>query len=401
MIISKILLVTLLLSFSASLAFSSSIDYRGNQSADYIRSMNRNASLDGADIVYYNPAGTSLIEDGVYFNIGNQFIIKDYSMELDATGDEFSSDVPTLILPNFYSIYKQDNWAGFIGVGVPAGGGSVEYADGIAYTQYLYESYPTTAPYSYLDKASLEATSMYFGGILGGSYSYKDMVSLSLSGRAVYGTKDILLSTSGGTALLDVSQSAMGFGGIIGLDFKPMNNLNIGVKYETKTALNFENDTEVENAGFAQYNDGESVRKDLPAMLAVGVAYNVTSEFGLNLGFNYYFIKDADSGSSDGYDDDYDNGFDLAGGVEYKVNTQLLVSAGYLYSDTGANEDTVSDFDMTLDTHSFSLGGKYAVKENIDVTLGFNYSPFVEMSNSYGTYNKATYLAAIGANVKL
>ncbi|MDC7220280.1 MAG: hypothetical protein PQJ59_10085 [Spirochaetales bacterium] len=381
----KQIVLTLLCIVTAHV-FGSSIDYRGNQSVDYIRTLTRGGSLDAADIVIYNPAGTAMMEDGFHINFGNQFIFKNYSMELDATGTEYVSDVPTLILPNLFGVYKRNNWAGFVGAGITAGGGTVEYEDGIAYT----------AASGYTD-CVLEATSIYYGVILGGSYAVNDMFSFSLAGRYITSEKDIFLEGDVGFGvmdLLEVSQSATGFGAIIGLDIRPMDALNIGIKYETETALEYENDTTTDNVG--GYTDESTFDYNLPALLSVGVAFDMTQELKINAGLVYYFIEMAEG---DAYED-YDNGFDLSTGVEYRLIEPLVLSVGYMYSKMGSNSDTISDFDMSLDSHNIAAGVKYDINENIDAILAYNYSTYPDLSNSYATYDKTTHLVAAGVNLK-
>ena len=47
-----------------STLWASGIDNKTNWSVDYLRSLNRNAATDYADIVAYNPAGKTLMDDG-------------------------------------------------------------------------------------------------------------------------------------------------------------------------------------------------------------------------------------------------------------------------------------------------------------------------------------------------
>jgi long-chain fatty acid transport protein len=380
--------------FSASAAFASSIDYRGNQSADYIRTLNRNAALDGADLVVYNPAGAAMLEDGMYVNAGLQFLFKTYTMEANASGTEYESDYPSLFLPNLYGIYKQDNWAAFMGFHVPAGGGTVKYEDGTPLVTLLSGGQPN----------EIKATSIYYGFTAGGAYAVNKMVSLSLAGRIIYATRSIEGKVSGTTAL-DTEQTATGFGAILGVDIMPIDKLNIGLRYEMKTKLELEADTKVNGFPLAQYNDGAKQRRDLPALLGLGLAFDVMPELKLTAGLTYYFIKQADAGSDaakDAYDDDYDNGYDASIGAEYKVMPELLLSLGYMYSDTGANKDTIYDFDMSNDSHNYSLGAKYTVMPNTDLSVGYIYSDYIDLENANKsvTYKKQVHSLALGVNSK-
>jgi len=48
------------------------IDNLSNMSVEWMRTANRNAATDRADIVVYNPGGITELPDGVAINIGNQ-----------------------------------------------------------------------------------------------------------------------------------------------------------------------------------------------------------------------------------------------------------------------------------------------------------------------------------------
>ena len=63
-------------------AFGAGLVDNGNQSAAYIRTMNRNAST-GIDAVYYNPAGLTKLEDGLYLSFSNQSIWQEKKIEND------------------------------------------------------------------------------------------------------------------------------------------------------------------------------------------------------------------------------------------------------------------------------------------------------------------------------
>ena len=111
-----------------------SVEYLSNQSPEYMRTLSRNAATDAADAVNYNPAGVMKMQDGLFFNLGGQYVFKKHSAEdnKDKYGvnpDEYKSDKDSVI-PNFYALYKQEKWAAFFGFTVPAGGGEIEFDGG-------------------------------------------------------------------------------------------------------------------------------------------------------------------------------------------------------------------------------------------------------------------------------
>ena len=78
-----------LIAASASPLFAGGIDNKTNWSAEYIRTLNRNAATDSADIVMYNPAGVMKMADGFYGNVSAQYIAKDYNNQIN--GVDFDS----------------------------------------------------------------------------------------------------------------------------------------------------------------------------------------------------------------------------------------------------------------------------------------------------------------------
>jgi len=70
----------------ASVVWAGGADNKTNWSAEYIRTLNRNAATDAADIVMYNPAGVMMMEDGLYGNISAHYIAKDYNNKITGLG---------------------------------------------------------------------------------------------------------------------------------------------------------------------------------------------------------------------------------------------------------------------------------------------------------------------------
>jgi len=89
-------------------AFGAGLVDNGNQSASYIRTMNRNASTD-IDAVYFNPAGLTKLEDGLYLSFSNQSIWQEYEIKNDFASlneDTYVGDVKAMFFPDFYFAYK-------------------------------------------------------------------------------------------------------------------------------------------------------------------------------------------------------------------------------------------------------------------------------------------------------
>ncbi len=209
---------------------------------------------------------------------------------------------------------------------------------------------------------------------------------------------------------VDAKQTGTALAPILGVNLSFSDNFNIGIKYEFLTKLELENDTEVDETGM--FPDGAKTRSDMPAKLSVGAAYRATPYLNISGGIHYYFDKAADygktiAGSPVPNDQVIDNNFiELALGLEYDLTDNLLVSAGYLRTQTGVNEMYHSDLSHSLSTNTFGLGGRYAINDMIAVNLGFLMTFYDEDSKvmNYGaglgtvteTYNREVMVFAVG-----
>ena len=111
-----------LLLLVASPLYAGAIVNKSNQSADYFRTLNRNAGTDYADIIVYNPAGTMKMDDGGYLKLDAMYITKDYSNTISSaipgSPGELTQDEPSLV-PGFFALYKSGKWAGFFSFTIP------------------------------------------------------------------------------------------------------------------------------------------------------------------------------------------------------------------------------------------------------------------------------------------
>ncbi len=172
-------------------AFAGGIVTNGNQSADYVRMLTRNASTD-VDAVYFNPAGLTYLNDGLHFYLSSQTIYQSRTLTSNVptlNSDTFEGSTFAPVFPNFYIAYKTGDLAigaGFIPIG---GGGSAIFDDGIpsfAVPASLLPALLTDAgiPTSDYDfDVAFEGSSIYLGGQAVVSYKLTDMISVSGGAR--------------------------------------------------------------------------------------------------------------------------------------------------------------------------------------------------------------------------
>jgi long-chain fatty acid transport protein len=410
----------------------SNIDYLSNRSADYIRNFMRNAATDGADLVSYNPAGLAFLDEGLHLSFGNQFILKDYTIDAVPYWDTdttvtYESTEPTLILPDLYAVYRSGDWAAFGAFTVPAGGGSLDYTEGI-YAMPLLETglqqmfHPgASVCFAVMDDGFIRAGSRYLAGTAGVAFAVSDILSVGLAGRYTTakrtfdGAGDFTVTWVDSTVhqmavsrVLDVEKTATGFNGILSLDLMPAAGLNVAMRYETRTSLEFETKVNENSWGAyglpdSSFTDGYLQRRDLPAVFAGGVSYQFSPELKAGTIWNYYFVEDAAEDSLDGLDDDYADGWDLGMGLDYQIAPRALVGLGYLYSNLGGSEDTFSDFEYNLDCHCLGGGVRYALNDDMALTLAGGRNFYLEGTGAgpyeNSTYDKKVWYFGLGAEI--
>ena len=129
----KRLSVLLLIVLCISQVFAGGLLTNGNQSAQYIRMLSRNASTD-VDAVYFNPAGLMKMENGFYFTIQNQSLYQTKSVQSGyplLNNGKYDGTLTAPIFPTAYAVYKKSNIAFSLGFGPNSGGGSADFDRGL------------------------------------------------------------------------------------------------------------------------------------------------------------------------------------------------------------------------------------------------------------------------------
>ncbi|HOV24061.1 MAG TPA: transporter, partial [Candidatus Marinimicrobia bacterium] len=196
---------------------------------------------------------------------------------------------------------------------------------------------------------------------------------------------------------VDAAQSGSGVAGIFGINISPNENLNIGIRYETITKMELENDTKKDDTGL--FPDSAKYGADIPSQLAVGVSYNM-GKIKLMMDFNYYNNGAVDW---DGDEKNFDNTTEFGLGAEYALTEKLKVSLGGQYSMMGAKPESQSDMDFNLDAFTIGGGVEYQISPKVKLNVGALDAFYIEAENASGIekYNQTNYLVAFGVQVKL
>ncbi|MBC8403157.1 MAG: hypothetical protein H8E14_16850 [Candidatus Marinimicrobia bacterium] len=182
---------TIILVLLFSFVFAGGIVTNTNQSADFTRTLNRNASTD-LDAVFFNPAGLSKLDDGFHLYLSNQTISQGREITSDVSflnAEKFEGTTFAPVFPNFYLAYKMNRLtfaAGFTPIG---GGGSAEFPDGLPSFEVpasvipaslVAGGIPTT---SYSLDVEFNGSSIYMGGQASVTFKINDMISVAAGAR--------------------------------------------------------------------------------------------------------------------------------------------------------------------------------------------------------------------------
>lgn len=434
-------------------AYGGSIDYLAQQDAEYFAHPSMIGKI-GTSGAFYNPAGTVFMEDGTYFKVNAQTIFKDYTMNTDKSilskgqNGVHNSDFASPMVPSFQFVKKDGDRSYFAHAGIAAGGGTVKYDNGISAFEAIGDEINKFAGIfggnaSYLGGTTVEGSSFYYNINFGMAQKLNEKFSVAGGVRLIYATRklegtghfnldlpngipDKVILNDGKLAgnhsidvTLDAEREAYGVGGVIGFNYKPTDRLNIGFKYETEVELDFEtkkgqNGLKVDSSNplAGGFIDGMlrpvdvikewivDGNRNLPAMMALGISYDMTDRLTLLASGNYYFIEQA---NEDHAYDNYTNGYEASIGFDYKLNEKYTLMAGYQYTNTGANEGTYKDTDYALDAHMYCVGMSYSPNETRKYTLSYGFVDYQDGTSSATgtTFEKTVHTIGMSAEFKL
>lgn len=430
-------------------AYGGSIDYLAQQDAEYFAHPSMIGKI-GTSGAFYNPAGTVFMEDGTYFKVNAQTIFKDYTMNTDKSilskgqNGVHNSDFASPMVPSFQFVKKDGDRSYFAHAGIAAGGGTVKYDNGISAFEVIGNEIEKALPIlkpelkgakvDYLGGTTVEGSSFYYNINFGMAQKLNEKFSIAGGVRLIYATRALegngsfsIAKTIPVNIALDAEREAYGVGGVIGFNYKPTDRLNIGFKYETEVKLDFDakngknglktsTSSKLENIPNIKDAingiDGALRQKDvikewlvdgnrnLPAMMALGISYDMTDRLTLLASGNYYFIEQA---NEDHAYDNYTNGYEASIGFDYKLNEKYTLMAGYQYTNTGANEGTYKDTDYALDAHMYCVGMSYSPNETRKYTLSYGFVDYQDGTSSATgtTFEKTVHTIGMSAEFKL
>lgn len=433
----------------AAIAVACSTAYAGgyvtntNQSISFLRQPAQNASI-SVNGAYFNPAGTGFLPKGWQLSFGWQTVNQErriestfapFALGADNNGNStknFKALTKVPFLPSLDATWTGGKFFGSFHFGIVAGGGAAPFEDGLGSIESKIALMPVAVKLlsggrvdanSYSADIYMKGEQYDFSGQLNFGYKITDWLNIAIGGRFYYidnkykaHIKDVKIGV-GGTMLpattvaqnlglseaqaqglagdkeLDCKQTDFSFAPIASLAFN-YKNWRASARYEFRTSVKAENDTKKNNIGMAQYEDGFIYTSDIPALLALGVGYEILPNLRVDANFNYYFDKQSKSYNSlTGKNDKNDmldhNTYEILAGIEWDITKHWTVSAGGQMTRFGFDKDLnyLSDTSFSISSETAGLGLRYKVNRHLSFELAGFYTFYQKLSKSYEDYN--------------
>lgn len=262
--------------------------------------------------------------------------------------------------------------------------------------------------------AYMRGRSYYFGLQLGGTYKILDNLAAYVGLRGVYAScnyngyvQDIKAdysyeynvpanstfyfpgtegNGSGSESLSDYSlslncdQTGFGITPIIGFDWKANDHWNFSAKYEFRTMINLKNKSEMNHFAMAQANDptnalsqfkdGEKIREDVPALLALGIQYSPVEKVRLDAAYHQFFDKDSKKyGNKQLFIDHNTHEFIL--GAEYDICKWLTISGSWENTRYSLGDNYMNDLSFNLTNNMIGAGFRVYPTKRLSIDLGY------------------------------
>ncbi len=429
-----------------------------SRSADYVRTQSRNASTE-ADAVNYNPAGLSLLQSGGIFlivNSVNLYTRKDDSINMWGTQGRNSFNRIVSALPSQYQssgrylstlatatptnlsfIFKRENWAIFADVSALRGQPGATYTQGSSTMDRLLVAYNTVLATRFsrelmtvYSTTSMKRREFHIGATVGASYAFIDQLSASLSLRYINVNANTRITQTPYVAMqtgyvlaneyqvpmsIDTDVSGNGMGIILGIDYKPLENLVLAARLDyyppmvliKKTNRFIANPVIAQSGQLNEFCDGvwplvlndrlnggyvgnifnialmdpryrksigNKVKATYPMSLSMGLSWRIIPALKVDSSADLTFPRARDL---DGRERNWNTvGYRLGQSIEWSVVPWASISAGYSYNDFGLRRDKLTEYDDLLSSHTVGAGCSLKPWDFLAISVGGSYSIF-------------------------
>ena len=406
--------ITLAAMLGTMTAFAGGLVTNTNMSVAYLRSAAREGAID-IDGIYFNPAGTAFLPNGIHASVGMQTAIQErntestfslFALNADHLGQstvKYKGKAFAPVIPMARLAYNWDRWNIQAAFNVVGGGGKCKFQDGIGLLEQLVAAQAAKAmqatgqPATYSMYSDITGESYQFGIYVGSSYEIiKDHLAVALGLQAVYATNsydgglsDIQINTVLGpqtipNVLLDCTQKGFGATPVIGIDYRMNEKFNISARWQFQTYLKMK--TKAHNSPAASTGeiaerlknaqDGESFRSDIPGYFMMGLQYAPIQPLRLMASYRYFDEKHAERENIAGHKLNKDNPgtHEACFGLEWDICKYLTFSCGYQSGFYNMRDKEMSDLDFQVNSYSVLGGFRININEHWNIDLGYMHS---------------------------
>ena len=392
------------------------------------------------DATFSNPAGLVWGNEGFEMSLNFQkpWQNRDIDVDVDPSmvpgfskadfpSKKYEGKASAPIVPALFATYHKDNWAVSGMIGIVGSGGFVEYKDGVPmYNNMMVNMLAAQhiTPEQYALNSNMKGKQYIYGGQVNFAYKFLDCLSAAVGLRANYydgyyrghviaGDHPVFGEVA--SLLLDVNQKGWGFTPIISLDFHK-GPLTVSARYEFRTKLSTENDTETlsitkggsttnvkamaeqlgneaviaalsadlgDMAGkVAGYLPNANTRYDMPSLLTFAVGYEFTKKLRAAVEYHWYDDKSAKMGGNRQKTLSHGT-HEILAGVEYDINDKFTVSCGGQRTDYGLTDEYQQNTSFACDSYSVGLGGAWNVNDKIRLNVSYFTSIYSDYDKTY------------------
>ena len=257
----------------------------------------------------------------------------------------------------------------------------------LSYAYNTYSGYIRDIKVSGEDGA-MHSAPLYFGAIAAGIEAAKPMINglpdaVKQKVQPLLGVPALLAKNSTDKHI-EVKQTGLGLAPILGLNFN-YEGLNIGARYEFRTAIEVKNKTKSNDSGMSQFADGARVANDLPAVLGLGASYRVLPTLTAAVSYNHFFEKNARMAGDKQKALEHDTNEYLFG-LEWNALSWLDVSGGVQLTRKGVSDAYQSNIHFDMSSTSYGLGVGLHLTKEIQLNLAYMISSYKDHSKEVKAY---------------
>ncbi len=424
------------------------IDNMTSMSAEWVRTGNRNAATDAADIVAYNPAGVSELAQGLHLNVYSilQSQNRDFITKEGAESVRYGEDDELNLFPGCSGVFNIKKWSVFGSIDIPNGETVRSYSGG-SLTTHLAGKTILASPihnqeYSILSDALTLGLSLppynfikigddgsgdkhVYTGLTESYYEEKGQSHISTFGLAyrfgeiaslAIGIKHINadLATKAGLTVSGLSDDAQalnsfspgffpesvsfessrkmiawGTGGILGLNVNAGEKLNIA--FQIQTPVKIVERVSIYSDELHLFSSDDKQRKDLPGMAAFGIGYDFSGKYYGEFNLNYWSQESADWERYSRFNraELADNVWSTGAALSCQLTKRVLVSAG-------TNVTHYERDDLSLYTDAGHGLSENLITDNLFLGTGFSFAVVKNIKLNIGIshtfYKKESFL---------